>query len=439
MKPKIIKNILTSAINEVSAAPHFYARNPDKDFRRNRKLPFKNMLSGIIGMGGGTLSNEMLDFFGYSPKTATSSAFVQQREKIKPEAFETVFKIFNSKAGDHLRTEGLRLLAVDGSDIHIPTVPEDEASFYPGSNGQKPYNLLHLNVLYDLEHSIYVDSVLQKGLERNEHSALTGMVDRSAVKDALVIADRGYESYNNMAHIQEKGWKFLVRIRDGVHGIKRSLDLPESDTYDVPVVLSLTRKQTKETKELFKDRNNYRYMAHSSAFDYLPVRCRKTDEIKFYVLKFRIVRFKVSDGLYETVLTNLDSRTYPPSRLKKLYAMRWGVETSFRDLKYTIGLLNFHSKKVMCILQEIYARLIMYNFTEMVTSHVIIRQKTRKYIYKANFTIAAHMCRMFFCGKASSPDVEAIIARNTVPIRSERKRPREMQSKTFVGFLYRVA
>ena len=41
------------------------------------------------------------------------------------------------------------------------------------------------------------------------------MVDRSEITgDVILIADRGYESYNNMAHIQEKGWKYLIRIKD---------------------------------------------------------------------------------------------------------------------------------------------------------------------------------------------------------------------------------
>ena len=33
---------------------------------------------------------------------------------------------------------------------------------------------------------------------------------------------------------------------------------------------------------------------------------------------------------------------------------RWGIERSFRKLKYTIGLTNFHAKKVEYILQEIF-------------------------------------------------------------------------------------
>ena len=36
----------------------------------------------------------------------------------------------------------LPVLAVDGSKIQIPTNPDDVDSFMPGSNGQKPYNLL---------------------------------------------------------------------------------------------------------------------------------------------------------------------------------------------------------------------------------------------------------------------------------------------------------
>ena len=95
-------------------------------------------------------------------------------------------------------------------------------------------------------------------------------------------------------------------------------------------------------------------------------------------MNFRIVRFPISEDIYETVVTNLDEDRYPAIEIKKLYASRWGIETSFRDLKYTVGLLNFHSKKVMCILQEIYAHMIMYNFAEMITSHVAIEKKAKK-------------------------------------------------------------
>lgn len=93
----------------------------------------------------------------------------------------------------------------------------------------------------------------------------------------------------------------------------------------------------------------------------------------------------------------------------------------------------------MCIKQEIYAHLIMYNFAEMITSHVVTEKKQRKHTYKANFSVAVHMCRKFYHGETTSPDLEAIIARNLVPIRPDRHRERNLTAKVFHGFLYRIA
>lgn len=92
------------------------------------------------------------------------------------------------------------------------------------------------------------------------------------------------------------------------------------------------------------------------------------------------MRFPISEDSYETIVTNLNRDNHAPDELKKLYASRRGIETSFRDLKYTIGMLNFHSKKVMCIQQEIYAHMIMYNFAESITSHVVIKKTKKTYI-----------------------------------------------------------
>jgi hypothetical protein len=76
-----------------------------------------------------------------------------------------------------------------------------------GANGQKPYNLFHLNALYDLQRKIYTDAIVQGRKQWNEHRAFVTMVDRDeALVPTIYIADRGYESYNNMAHVIEKGY-----------------------------------------------------------------------------------------------------------------------------------------------------------------------------------------------------------------------------------------
>lgn len=438
MKPIYIKKLLISEINKVASEPHNYCTNPDTDFTRNRKLSMEKMLQGIIGMESKSLTNELLDLFDASAETPSASAFIQQRDKITPIAFESIFKNFSKKLMNSFDND-IPVFAIDGSDIQIPTNPTDTESYIAGTNGHKGYNLLHINALYDLNKHIYSDVIIQKARERNEHKAFQELVDCSEITKALIIADRGYESFNSMAHIQEKGWFFLIRVRDGNNGIKQGLDLPESDCFDVNISLKLTRKKTNAVKELLKDKNHYRMVSSTQPFDFLPLKNKKAEPTRFYELNFRIVRFPISEDIYETVVTNLDEDRYPAIEIKKLYASRWGIETSFRDLKYTVGLLNFHSKKVMCILQEIYAHMIMYNFAEMITSHVAIEKKQRKYTYKANFSVATHICRLFYREKTTPPDLEAIIAKNLIPIRPDRHRERNVKAKIFQGFLYRVA
>ena len=82
-----VKNALTSIINGMEKTFMLYAKNPGKDFTRTRKLPFATMIKQIICMGGNTLTKELMDAYGYDPDCATSSAFVQQRDKILPQAF----------------------------------------------------------------------------------------------------------------------------------------------------------------------------------------------------------------------------------------------------------------------------------------------------------------------------------------------------------------
>ena len=430
MKPIDVKKKLSAAIDGVASNSRDYCVNAKSDFKRNRKLPFKQMIQGIIGMGGGSLSNEILDMSKYSLKTASTAAFVQQRSKIKPEAFATVFQSFSSNISQDF-TEGMRVLAIDGSAMQIATNPNDVDSFFPGTNGQKPYNLLHLNALYDLKHHIYIDAVIQKAKYRNEHKSFIDMVDRSDIKNALVIADRGYESYNNMAHIQEKGWKFLIRVKDGNTGIKSCLDLPQQQEYDVEVHLKLTRKQTKEVKG---NPEKYKILPKASPFDYLDLHDRM-----FYELAFRVVRFAITEDSYECIITNLPADEFPADEIKKIYAMRWGIETSFRELKYAVGLSCFHSKKVEYIMQEIYARLILYNYCEIITMHVIVQQKDTKHVYQMNYTIAIHICRYFLRNDISPPDVEKLIQKNLLPVRHGRSDPRKVRPKSMVSFLYRVA
>ncbi|HFU4519549.1 TPA: IS4 family transposase, partial [Streptococcus suis] len=107
-----------------------------------------------------------------------------------------------------------------------------------------------------------------------------------------------------MAHCQEKGWFYLIRIRDGKSSMKQSLDLPHTETFDESFTLKLTRRQNKETRELLKDRNHYKFIPSNQTFDFLSKEWERGAEAEFYSLSFRMVRFEIAPDKYETLVTN---------------------------------------------------------------------------------------------------------------------------------------
>ena len=272
-----MKRKLDEAIQNVCDAIGIFSVHPERDFSRERILTPDKLIRFLLSMEGGVLGTEMLNHFGCSVKTPSSSAFVQQRAKIGPDMLPALLELFIQKTDIDKRYKGLRLLAVDGSDILIPTNPHDVDSYFIGTDIQKHYNLLHLDAMYDLLQHTYVDAELLGKRKANEQKSLCSMVDLSRIKSALLIADRGYEGYNVMAHIQEKGWFFLIRIQDVLNsnGIAAGLDLPDTEEFDFYVDLSLTTKQTNEVKHLLKHKNQFKHLTKS--FDYLPQQNRKHD------------------------------------------------------------------------------------------------------------------------------------------------------------------
>lgn len=428
-----VKEVLLERIHEMAGNAWLFVQNPESDFTRKRKLDFETMLQCLIAMESGSLQKELLEMFRFRMDTATASAFYQQRGKILPEALEFLFREFNKAFKVSKTYRGYHLLACDGTSLNIARNPDDLENYFQTSSDAKGYNLLHLNAMYDLCERRYTDAIIQPGKINNECRAMTDMIDRcdSGCK-TIFLADRGYESYNIFAHVEQREMFYLIRVKDRhSKSILSSLPLPQTEDFDTTVHLSLTRKQTKHARACSEV---YKFIPNNSTFDYW-------DQNEFYPLTLRIVRFPLSADTYECVITNLPNDEFPPDELKKLYAMRWGIETSFRELKYAIGLSCFHTKKVEYIKQEIFARLILYNFCEIITTHVAILQKDSKHVYQINYTMAIHVCRHFLRCKSdiSPPNVESLLHKLLLPVRPGRSDPRKVTPKSVVSFLYRVA
>ena len=115
------------------------------------------------------------------------------------------------------------------------------------------------------------------------------------------------------------------------------------------------------------------------------------DENDRFEFSFRVVRFKIDDDTYESIATNLDEGEFPLEKIKELYHLRWNIETAYRDVKYDLDLNTLHSRKRNLIQQEIYSKLLLYNFCRRVTGDIKIQKKNRKHEYQLNYVRAYHI------------------------------------------------
>jgi transposase len=252
----------------------------------------------------------------------------------------------------------------------------------------------------------------------------------------ILVADRGYESYNNIAHLTNKGWHYVIRVKGPKlgNGLLSKTSLASGQVYDKTISILMTRQQTNKVKN---KPLLYRFLAKVSTFDFLPHGSKDT-----YPITYRVVCVEIKKGIYQYLITNLSKEDFSPDDLKEIYKMRWGIETSFRELKHSIAMTHFHSKKVAHIQQEIYAKMILYNFCEMITQEIIIKtDNNRKHTYKVNFSNAITICKRFFkcCDDRRSPDVETLIRKYISPVRAGRNYPRNIKTQPNKSFLYRVS
>ena len=116
-------------IKEFAEKKEDFCNSPGKDFSRKRKQDFEQIIRSILSLDGGSLTNKILRIHKYSGDAPSVSAFIQQRAKLSETAFPSLFKTINRTFDKDCRYEGYRMIAVDGSHIHVPNNPDDPDSY----------------------------------------------------------------------------------------------------------------------------------------------------------------------------------------------------------------------------------------------------------------------------------------------------------------------
>ena len=430
----VVKAMLFTSIHERAANPEHYVLHPGKDFSRNRKLGFQRLLLMLLTMEGDCIKEELYRYFGRSTDTPSKAAFYKQRKKVKEDAFRSLLVSFTQKCQKKLLKGKYSLVACDGSAADIFRNPDDSDTFFePNGKSTRGFNQIHINAFFSVLDKKFTDLLIQPARKRNEYSAFCQMVDRSESDTPVIyLCDRGYASYNAFAHVIENGQFFVMRCTDDKTEKILGFPLDNIRQLDYHVERILSRSQSKKKRLHPEQEEQYRFVCKNVPMDYI------TQGHPEYRLSLRIIRIELSDSCYENLITNHPELDFDFDDLKDLYHLRWDEETSFRDLKYPLCLKAFHSQKYEYIIQEVWARAILYNFCSEIAMAGEIPEKKRKYVYQVNYSEAIKICRDFLrIHDGTTLDVEGLIAQNILPVRPGRTFPRQARFKLPISFCYR--
>lgn len=340
------------------------SRKKPGDFTRRRKLSFKGYIWYLLSNTKRSLTTGLRAFvneFNEGKETLSKQAFSRGRQKILPEAFRELMDLTSSMfyaEADYQKWNGMRVTAVDGSRLNLPTSEELTAYFgVQKSSGEQVQALS--SSLYDVLNGITIDASIaphnaserdlaEKHLKYLKNHSLPNVQE-------LVIFDRGYPSGELLQILESYGFKYLMRFNSTF--ISKSL-ITGNDCV-------ITHKFNKVTKPM----------------------------------KLRIVILPLNNGEKEYLVTNLLERSITEEDFRMLYSKRWGIETHYSDVKNKLWMEDFSSKTVEGIQQDFYATLTVGNLAyiqiydcrdEIDAQH---NQKGNAYIYKANVNVTIGLLR----------------------------------------------
>ena len=258
----------------------------------------------------------------------SASALCQFRKKVSYLFFkESLEKLLNHGEQYAATLGGLRIYAVDGQQWILPRTEELVENGFSGravANYKETYMPRgYLTHLYDSLTGLTKDFTFNPTL--NEHADARHLL-KKVESNALVVYDRLFFSYKLMNDHFEAENYFLIRCKSNANAaVKKIFDDKDLCKY------SFT-KGVKKRVYLFKVKNP----------------SPKNEEEKWLVFA-----------------TNLPKSWHDPELIRDLYLSRWEVETSFKELTATTKGEQWHSKTYNGIMQELYAKFWLINFTKL--------------------------------------------------------------------------
>lgn len=429
MLASTVKKHFFDTLSHIEENISSYVQVPGSDMTRHRSCDCKHTILATLNLSMNRTNTELFRFFDFNDRIPTKSAFTQQRKKLKVELFSHFLNKFNEVTPFKKTYKGFHLVAVDGSDINLPTNKNDLENRIKQARSDDYYFQLHLTTLYDTCEERYISATTQPRPKMDENAAFLDLVKNCKFpENTIYIADRGFATMNTAAYLSDNGKFFLIRAKSPAGSGSFLRGLMEAD---VPSDRFVTLNVTRSKKNIPKDSSDLYKVIRRRKFNLLG----ENDMTSVYTFAIRCTCVELKEGSYEYIISNLPIEKFSASDLKDLYWHRWKIETSFRRLKYALSLSYLHSVNRELIKQEIYAKIILFNFTSLLrafaqdSEEFLKRVQNRKKQYNVSFDDTVPIAKELLVCSIPNQKIKALLLQHLTVCDTPKKSARHMRSQ----------
>ena len=431
-----VAHALAEAIGRVAADREACARDPARDFLRERKLGLLRLLLLLVTWGQDTVGGELAAMFGWDGEAPSPSALTQQWKKLSDSAMPRLLRTFLSMFEPVPHMGRYWLLAADGTELQLlPGTGGDRCRVSNGRGGGRHWEM-HVTCAFDVVRRVFVDAVFQGGAEEDEPGALAELAARTRAPGGLVplwVADRGFCGWNAIERLQASGARFCLRARDS--WAEAAVGWAPSGEFDLEVLRFLTRTRSAGGRSRPREPWLYRVLYADRRLDALPPRSPGEVGVRLRVVRLR-PPCRDGDGArgdrWLNLVTNVPASELDTAALAAVYATRWSEETGFALLKNTVGMRDPRTRDWSRAVQEVWGRLVLCDACSLGVAGVPepapgpshARATDRSDAFKAFMAMLRHMVRR------AAFDVEAYAARRSHSVRPGRSHPRRKRPKS---------
>lgn len=324
----------------------------------------------------------------------STGGYAQARKRVSVSIIEKVFDRLSAAMHSQLAGDEQGVYVIDGTTVQVLHTKEnlEYYSSYKNQHGNAHFPLVRVVVATNAKTGLSLRPAIGACVGPNgvSETPLAEEILERLPKKSVVIGDRFYGSFRFIHAAASRGQHPLCRLKEG--NCKRFIGTPKDSIGEKHIEWQPSAHELKKYPDLSPST----------------------------VVKGRIIWMRLrQQGFRDQLLVLFTTLDLPLQEIIELYALRWNVESDFRDMKQTLSMQFIEAKTPDMIKKELILGIAAYNLVKHCISAAAEHAKLPP--RSLSFSMALHRISVLgglMLSNRSDEDKQKILQRGVTDIRA---------------------